>query len=289
MVVVIPTCDRPKVLKKTLKSLSNCEIPEIYSGTLIIENGSREGVKKIVSNMKNDMNARYKHHPWGNKSNAINIAICAVRNELVVFFDDDLKIAPDTLVAYAEAAKAHERRVFFGGTVEVEREIEPPSWLKDEHLPISACGYDVEDSSGDWYPGCNWAAYSEDIRALGGFDVCLGPGSTTGGTGQETDMQVRMCKSGFQPVDVPNATVTHRVRRECFTLGWILHRRYKSGIEYGYKNRVNMKMFFSISQMVFFGLGMIFKGTLVIDISKVISGMCAISRSIGIVKYIIVK
>ena len=68
------------------------------------------------------------------------------------------------------------------------------------------------------YLGCNWAAFTGDLRAAGGFDANFGPGSPTGATGQEAEMQERLLARGVRQVDVPDALVWHYVPEERSTL-----------------------------------------------------------------------
>jgi hypothetical protein len=81
--------------------------------------------------------------------------------------------------------------------------------------------------------GFNWAAFAKDIRAAGGFDPDRGPGSPTGSTGQETDMQRRLLAAGLGGIYVPDAKVWHYIAADRSTAAWALERNYRQGVEHG--------------------------------------------------------
>ncbi len=236
--VIIPTHGRPALLSRTLESVAACNLPETYRELVVVENGSREGAERIVKTLPEHLNARYMHEERGNKSNALNSALETINDGLVVFFDDDVWVHPNTVKAYAKAAENCEGGAFFGGSVQVDREAEPAEWL-ELLLPDSVCGYEVgPHCDRSWYLGFNWAAFSTDIKKVGGFDPYLGPGSPLGtNVGDETELQARMRDAGLDPIDVPGAIVTHRVPRGHCTLSWILKRRISWGVSTGVKNK----------------------------------------------------
>jgi hypothetical protein len=81
--------------------------------------------------------------------------------------------------------------------------------------------------------GTNWAAYAEDLQAIGGFDTRLGPGGMTGATGQESDAQRRLLAMGAKAIYVPDAQAWHYLHREFLDPAWVLQRAYRHGLEWG--------------------------------------------------------
>lgn len=228
--VIIPTHGRPDLLEETLDSLNSCKLPDSYNKLIVVENGSRSDAKKLVSALPDRLKAEYLYVEWGNKSNALNKALEQVESDLVFFTDDDVRLHPQILLAYEKAAEGYQKEAFFGGPVKVDREEDPPAWM-ESLLPYSARGYDLKNErmkSG--YLGFNWAAFAEDIKKLGGFDPRFGPGSTTGASGQESDMQIRMRDEGFMEVDVMDAIVWHKVPLSRCNEKWLQKRFFKVGI-----------------------------------------------------------
>lgn len=229
LTVLIPTHGRPELLKQTLNAVAACSLPEGYRELIVIENGSRAGAEQIVESLPSRLHARYMHDSWGNKSNALNKAIETIDSGLVVFFDDDVEMHPDTLTSYSTTAQEHGPGHFYGGDVRVDREGRFPDGFANQ-FPASTTGYDATDRvgrDGMVFLGFNWAAYKEDLDRMGGFNALLGPGSPIGtSVGDESDLQQRMMKEGVKPVAVPRAVVTHVVPEEHTTFRWLLKRKY---------------------------------------------------------------
>ena len=240
LVVLLPTHGRPTLLARTLDTIAACTRPEGYGGCLVVENGTPSGAEVVVSTATEahpEAGFRYLHHGRANKSAALNAALATVASDsLCVFFDDDIRVEPSALMAYAEEARRHPGRdVFFGGPFGIDYEDEPPEWVR-QLLPWSAKGADAESiCRSNMFMGFNWAVVASAILDLGGFDPNFGPGSPTGATGQESNMQNRLRASGFSAVCVPGALVWHHVPTSRSGFRWALRRKYKGGLEWGHR------------------------------------------------------
>ena len=105
-----------------------------------MENGSKNGAEAIVSEFSATLRARYVHVPAASKSAALNCAIEQLDDELIVFLDDDVRVSPGLLTAYASAARKLGRKSYFGGPFEVDYE-QPPLPHVQRFLPRSARGW----------------------------------------------------------------------------------------------------------------------------------------------------
>ncbi len=285
LTVLIPTHVRPNMLERTLSSLIECKLPDAYRELVVIENGSRTGAEQLVADLPQRLNARYMYRERGNKSYALNEALMTIEDGLVVFFDDDVRISSDALLAYAEAAKTHGDGHFFGGPVEVRRRTDPPDWLSS-FFPRSARGYDLETSRmGDKFLGFNWAAFAKDLKERGGFDPRFGPGSPSGATGQESDMQKRLIEGGDIGIDVPGALVSHRVPDENVTLRWLLRRWFRGGIRDGIETDLPWWHFgANVAWQTVQSLGVALKGVILLDPEKLAFVLANAFQRIGVVK-----
>jgi GT2 family glycosyltransferase len=81
--------------------------------------------------------------------------------------------------------------------------------------------------------GTSWAAFAEDLQAIGGFDWRFGPGAASGATGQESDAQRRLLAAGCRAVYVPQAMAWHYLHAEFLDPSWVLRRAYRHGLEWG--------------------------------------------------------
>jgi len=98
--------------------------------------------------------------------------------------------------------------------------------------------------------GFNWAAHSQDLRRVGGFDPNFGPGSPTGARGQESNMQLRLQASNVRPQYVADAMVWHFVPESRCSVEWSLDRVYQHAVESGLRSgegtRTGVPMLFGI-------------------------------------------
>ena len=228
--VLIPTTGRSELLSRTLDSLRAVDKPESYCQTLVIENGDACGAKEVVAKYR-DEEVSYIHVARANKSYALNVALEQIDDShVIVFFDDDVRLHPKVLEAYAAAFASTETSSFWGGPMGVDYETEPPEWLK-AYLPGSAVGWSGSTNS-DRFLGCNWAARVADLRAIGGFNPDFGPGVTRA-TGQECEAQSRLQQHGVRASYVPDAMVWHYVPRERCSTEWAIQRASKNGFANG--------------------------------------------------------
>ena len=237
LVTVIACTSGSATIEETLRSLTECELPSDYRGTLIVENGGPSTLEPVVNSFKSTLYTNYFHVREPGKSNALNIALRSLDDELVFFSDDDAHFDREVLCAYGQAGDEYGPGHFFGGPFDVDQETPPPEWLHS-YLPPSAKGFQYEDCDDlddtfTGFLGFNWAAFASDIKAAGGFDTLKGPGSATGSTGQETDMQKRLVDHGIVPTFVESARVTHFVPRDSCSPQWALHRSYRNGVKDG--------------------------------------------------------
>jgi GT2 family glycosyltransferase len=241
--VVIPTHERVALFERTLKSVLACESPERRSVRLIVvENGRRCGVEAVVRTHRSWLTPEYHYVEASNKSAALNAATEDLGDSLAVFLDDDVRVAPDLLCRYADAADNNPSGCFFGGPFAADYVKPPPPWLSP-YLPASAKGWEPKVYQPIrkgllWFIGFNWAAYNADLKRAGGFDPDVGPGALSGATGQETAMQQALVENGVEPVYVPEARVWHYVPEERCSPEWALDRAFKNGVSLGLKTTV---------------------------------------------------
>lgn len=236
LVAVIATHQRLSLLERTLVSMAAAAKPSNWEGVIVVENGMPAVAQEVVDRLAASLPARYLHVETTNKNMAINCALQLADERLCLFFDDDVRLHPDTLVAYADAAQGFEGGRFFGGPVQMDYVVEPPQWLLP-WLPASARpwlhgGHRMSRLGKQWFLGGNWAAYQRDLQSCGGFDSSVGPGSRAQ-AGSEVDMQQRLRNRGVHSLFVPEAVVWHYVPPERCSPEWVLARVRTSGIALG--------------------------------------------------------
>jgi glycosyltransferase involved in cell wall biosynthesis len=236
--IVIAACGQPEFLQRTLRSLAACQRPGKFGGVIVVENGRRSGLDQIVRSCPAELKCRYLFSEPGNQSLAQNVALESIDRGLVIFTDDDVRWEPQTLAAYRQGACGVERGEFYGGPVEAEFEsIPPPEWMLP-CFPKTVRGYRQPASQKTRvfkpeFIGPNFAAFVDDLRAIGGIDTRLGPGCAAGCPGAESDAQERLLRAGVAAYYLPEARVHHFVRSQCTQPQWVLDRAFRTGVAWG--------------------------------------------------------
>ncbi len=244
LIVLIATAGGGSELNKTLSSLESCNKPESYLKTIIVENGGKCGAESIVQRFGESLPCEYRFVERANKSFALNEYLGSLQgNHLVYFSDDDIEFDSEVLIQIESAARCEPNRAIFGGCVRVKSDAKPKKHLV-KYLPGSMAGFPRPgtsfDPGKDLLLGANWAAFSDDIKSVGGFDPRFGPGSPFHATGQESEIMKKLRSAGLQFVFVESAIVWHSVESERFCEEFIESRMYRAGVQSGLHARINM-------------------------------------------------
>jgi GT2 family glycosyltransferase len=133
------------------------------------------------------------------------LAACA---PLVAFVDDDEAVEPGWVAAVLATFDDHPDAAGVLGAV-------APLVVDDDGIPYCEVSGDVERvfrrrSTPPWVVGTggNMAFRRDALNAIGGFDVAMGP-AAPGRSGEESDVMVRLLRSGQPLVWTPRAIVFH--------------------------------------------------------------------------------
>lgn len=230
--VLIATHKRASFLERVLRDLAAAPLPEEVREIRVLENGGRDDTEALCDRFASRLPVRYQFVEEPGKSNALNVGLDATEADFIVLFDDDIRVEPDCLSAFVQAAGRHGPGHYFGGPVAPEYEAEPPAeWLRP-WLTTCVVGWDLgeEEQPHDEFLGANWAAFREDLLEAGGFTKGLGPDARYRTMGQEVDMQQRLLEHGCTGIYVPGAKVQHWVPARQCTLGWVRDRWRKQSL-----------------------------------------------------------
>lgn len=232
MVIIIPTCQRGELLERTLQCLVDSDVPESISRIVVIENGKKDRAEEKCKNFLKKLPLEYRYTSVGSKSHALNLILEECAGEFVVFFDDDVRIDPGCVRAYAEAASGKAGGEFFAGKCLVDYDVAPPEWLK-QYLPFSAKGWGYGDKICELKEplalGFNWAAFADDLKEAGLFDTSIGPGRLVS-VGEEKALQENLFEQGVKGVYLPEALVWHHVPENRCSISWTLERNRKMAL-----------------------------------------------------------
>lgn len=234
--IVVATFDRPALIARFLRELAQLGLPADVD-VVVVENGPRRKVDEICRASALAERLRYLYSPAAGKSAALNLAISSSGADVIVFFDDDVFLAPDIVRVYVDAAGRYGAGHFFGGPLAVEAETVCPAHLAP-HLPRSAAGWslgeremEIPKERFEFFFGANWAAFRIDLERAGLFAETVGvAGDDRSGVGEESEIQRRLLGSGVKPVYLPKALVRHPVPADCYAWNWVWRRRYRHGV-----------------------------------------------------------
>lgn len=237
MIIIIPTCQRGELLERTLQCLVDADLPDTLKRVYVVENGKKEGAETKLDKFRSLLPLEYRYTPVGSKSAALNLVLEESAGEFVVFFDDDVRIDPGCVRAYADASRGKTGGEFYAGKCLVDYDVPPPEWLK-HYMPYSAKGWSYGEKVCELKEplalGFNWAAFADDLKKAGNFNSDIGPGRAIS-VGEETDLQLIMFSQGVKGVYLPAGVVWHHVPAERCSPDWTLERNRRMGLLVGRK------------------------------------------------------
>jgi glycosyltransferase involved in cell wall biosynthesis len=195
---------------------------------VIVDNGSTDQTKHVVSSFQRCLALTYLFEPTPGKNAALNLGLNHIEGDLVVFSDDDALPHKDWLVQMRAAADAHPAFTVFAGSVK-PRWLKPaPDWVLN-WVPMGPT-FTVSDprlSEGLVQP-CHVFGPNMAIRSqvFGNHCFCesIGPSGKNYPMGSETEFVQRLVRSGFRCWYSPKSVVEHLVDEAHLNKSWILRR-----------------------------------------------------------------
>ncbi len=236
--VIVPTCGRPQVLRRSLEALTSLDYPDYE--VLVVDNTPHlPGTDEVVAEYAaRDGRVRYLPEPRRGASNARNRGLTAARGQIVAFADDDVLVDRGWLRALAAGFLDEQVAGVTGLVLASELDTPAQTWIEQYGGFGKGClrqrfdqtGFETAEGNGFrraravrgfLYPyspgvfgsGANMAFRTDVLRRLGGFDPLLGPGATAL-SGEDIDVMLRVVLDGRAIVYNPEAVVWHRHKRE---------------------------------------------------------------------------
>ncbi|HEY1457838.1 MAG TPA: glycosyltransferase [Solirubrobacteraceae bacterium] len=200
--IIIPTRDRAGYLEVALASIAP-QAREHAAEVLVIDDAGSSPERRALSER---FGACYEPHdaPLG-LNVARNSGVQRSRGELVVFLDDDIRVAQGWLGALLQAAADHPEVQVFTGPIHARLEGHPPRSCGREGPPITALELGDVDTQTRYAWGANMAIRRGALERVGPFDVSLE------GAGDEQEWQDRLFDGeGGCVLYVAGAAVDHR-------------------------------------------------------------------------------
>ena len=230
--IIIPTYNNNVLIKRTLESLSSAVLPQSITEVIVVENGPKLNVDTICQDFQKKLPLKYLYTEQDGLSNARNLGIKNSDADVMIFFDNDMKFDPDTLVEYDKIIQQYGDQCFYGGPVLADYEEKPPEWLR-KFLPWSAKGHSLGEKvisiKKALFLGGNHAVPKKALNTFGGYDDMCATG-TTGMMGEERRLQKKLLNAGYKGIYIPKAVAHHWIPKEHCSQEWTAQRNYRAGL-----------------------------------------------------------
>jgi GT2 family glycosyltransferase len=205
---------------------------DAHTEVLIVDNASSDDTVAVATRLAEGCAAvRFEREPVVGLAAARHKALRSARGQWVVFLDDDAVAEPGWLTAYLTFFRAlpSDRVAAVGGAVSPEYEVIPPAWYSPtaNRLDLGPQPVRVSARHGPW--GCNIGYRREVALGAGGFDPALGRRDCVMGAHEETELNLRLERAGYEVWWLPQAHIRHRVGKERLRFGWCLRAAFQSG------------------------------------------------------------
>lgn len=217
--VCICTYNRAQSLRRTLNSFIaqngiNAGIVEL----LIVNNNCTDNTDEVIEAFREKLPIRKVAESRQGLAHARNKAVTEFRGEVLLFTDDDVRLATGWLAAYQDAIARFPEADFFGGRILPDWDPVKPQWIGNEPLPLidgALVWFDHGAESRLLRPseqppfGASFAIRRRLFEQIGLFRVDLGTGGTALGRGEETEYLSRARDGGAQGVYVGGSLCFH--------------------------------------------------------------------------------
>ena len=236
--LIIPTHNRSERLIAALESAIRQDLPAADWECVVVSNNSTDDTVARFGDFAArypGLNLRLVTEDGPGVSYARNRGIAETSAPLLVFIDDDERINPGFLRAYADFFDAHPDAVVAGGRIIAEYVTGRPAWLsKYTEMPI-ANPMDFGDAvrpfpAGRVPGGGNMAFRRSAALRYGGFDPSLGRVGRMLIGGEENDFFERLMRGGETCWYVPGAVMWHIIPPEKLTESYFHRLCYNVGV-----------------------------------------------------------
>ena len=205
--VIICTRNRANSLEHTLSSLARMELPRsLQVELLIVDNGSTDGTRSLVERCTiPQMPVRYLMEKRMGKASALNLGLARSGGDIILFTDDDVRVAPDWIERMCEPIRSGQAQAVVGGIV-MPAHLQRP-WIDEYHRSYLACPEVSLSGQQSDLIGANMGFHRSVLDSVPAFDPELGPGRL--GFADDTLFSRQLVLAGHTLASCPTACVEH--------------------------------------------------------------------------------
>jgi glycosyltransferase involved in cell wall biosynthesis len=235
--LIICTYNRAQLLKETIDSFFQMEIPKDTSYELIIvDNNSSDETKTVVNEFikGNPHKIRYIYESKQGLNYARNRGIIESSGEIIAFTDDDIEFDKDWIKEILKTFKDFPDAWSMGGKIIPIFKDDKPEWISDNLMGIY--GYMNRSSNiicmefPDFPFEANMAFRKETFNKLELFPITLSRNNKSLLSNAGIYLFYLISRSEGKVIYNPHAFIKHKVQKKMITKKWILRRLYWQGI-----------------------------------------------------------
>ena len=232
--VGVCTWNRHALLRSTLESLAAMVVPADVAWELIVcDNMSNDATPAVLDEFEGRLPLRRCVASPRGLSHARNAVVDSARGRYLVWTDDDVRVPPGWLAAYAAAFRRWPDAAVFGGPVLPWFEGTPPAWLLAS-IPQLGDAFAIRDFGSEPFRldarrlpfGANMALRIEEQRRFP-YHPSLGRRGQRMLSGEETAVLRAIIAEGKDGWWVPATALHHMIPRSRQTIGYL--RNYYRG------------------------------------------------------------
>lgn len=226
--IVICTRNRSKLLGRTLQSIVDQILADQATWrVIVVDNGSSDDTQTVARSFEGRLPILVATESRPGLSIARNAALKLTNADYVLWTDDDVKVRTNWLAEFVRAASEFPNAGVIGGRI-IPEFAERPDPTLVAAFPVLAdgfCGLDYHRSSGPLPRPCLvWGAnmgYKSTAIKDKLFNEHLGPSPSGALGGDETELQLRLVREGWEVVWWPDLAVDHWVPLDRMTLEYL--------------------------------------------------------------------
>ena len=236
--IVVITRNRGERIRPALRSIKDIRYPPDRYEVIVVDNGSTDNTAGVVAQELADALFSWKVVTENVKGicRARNTGWRAAGGNWVIYLDDDAIVPEQWLIAYAEALDAYPEAVVFGGPASLDENLVRPWWWCRKFDWTMSCqdyGEELKPYPDGGHPyGLNMMIRRDVLRQTRGFDLRLD--DETSSFADETELFIRLMKTGARLIYVPGTRVVHCVEQDRLAWKPYMDRRELVGRSHAY-------------------------------------------------------
>jgi glycosyltransferase involved in cell wall biosynthesis len=230
--VIVPTRDRPELLRDTLMTLAEQDISPDAFEVIVVDDGSEPPLEPIVRDAAGAKQMRCERQPPGGLNAGRNRGASAATGDVLAYLDDDVLVPPTWARSLLEGFERLGCDAI-AGRIRLRLGAESPRWLSSKlrrYLSELDLGDEPTWLRPDQDPyGANCAVTREAFERVGGFGDALDREGASLRSNGDVEFFRRLRGAGGQIAYWPSACVEHRVPAERLTAEWFRRRAFAQG------------------------------------------------------------